>query len=244
MLIIEKTPTLASLGVANTGTQETEIRGGGGNTHICGGLVFFPLTTIGGAGWHNYMCYGSTPMEVSQAWAEMSVQNRAWLDSFNIPYSYSTTTPEYPNFPYANTGFATCTTTNSGMGFFYGLDKAVQARNIPVLFNTRGQEVIQDPNTGEAIGVRALQNLSQTVNIQANKAVIITTGGFEFDATMKLNYLKMAPYHFGGWQYNTGDGIKMAMKAGAGLWHMNSTSGRLSPWISNLQHGLGAAPPD
>ncbi len=231
VLIIEKTPTLAALGVANNKTQSTEISGGGGNTHISGGLVFFPLTTSGGAGWHNYMSYGATPMEVSQAWAEMSVQNRAWLDSFSIPYAYAATTPEYPNFPFASTGFATCTTTNGGAGLFYWLDYYVQQRNIPVLFNCRGQELIQDPNTGEVIGVQALMNQSQVVNIQANKAVLLSTGGFEFDQRMKVNYLKMSPYHLGGWQYNTGDGIKMAMKAGAGLWHMNTTSGRYSPWI-------------
>ena len=74
-------------------------------------------------------------------------------------------------------------------------------------------------------------NQSQVVNIAANRGVILSTGGFEFDARMKVNYLKCSPYHLGGWQYNTGDGIKMAMKAGGGLWHMNTTSGRYSPWI-------------
>ena len=164
----------------------------------------------------------------------MGVQNRAWLDSMSIPYTYSTTTTEYGNIvPGASTGFASCTPTGGGAGFFYYLDQLVQKRKIPVLFNTRGQELIQDPNTGEVIGVQALQNQSEVVNIQANKAVILTTGGFEFDARMKLNYLKCSPYHLGGWQYNTGDGIKMALKAGAGLWHMNTTSGRYSPWTPN-----------
>jgi hypothetical protein len=234
VLILEKTPTLAALGVANTGTVCTEIQGGGGNTHISGGICFMPLDQVGGALWHNSMSYGATPMAVSEAWAQMGVQNRAWLDSMNIPYAYSTTTTEYGNIvPGASTGFASCTPTGGGAGFFYYLDQLVQKRKIPVLFNTRGQELIQDPNTGEVIGVQALQNQSEVVNIQANKAVILSTGGFEFDARMKLNYLKCSPYHLGGWQYNTGDGIKMALKAGAGLWHMNTTSGRYSPWTPN-----------
>ena len=69
VLIIEKTPTLASLGVANTGTVCTEIQGGGGNTHISGGICFMPLDPVGGALWHNSMSYGVTPMAVSEAWA-------------------------------------------------------------------------------------------------------------------------------------------------------------------------------
>ncbi|MGA2664632.1 MAG: FAD-binding protein, partial [Nitrososphaerales archaeon] len=232
VLIVEKTPTLSFLGVANTGTQATSIQGGGGNTHISGGIIFMPLDPIQGAIWHYNMGYGATPMAVSQAWAEMGVQNKAWLTSMNIPFNYSSTVTEYGNIvPGVQGGFASCTPTGGGAGFFYYLDQLVQQRGIPVVFNTRAQELYQDPSTGEVIGLQALQNQVETVNIQANKAVILTTGGFEFDANMKLNYLKTSPYHFGGWQYNTGDGIKMALKAGAGLWHMNTTSGRYSPWI-------------
>jgi len=234
VLILEKTPSLASIGIANNNTDQTAISGGGGNSHICGGLTFFCLDPVGGALWHYNMSFGATPMAVSQAWANMSVQNKAWYDAMGIPYTYSAATPEYQVTPGASSGFATCTVTDGGAGLFYCLDQMVTAqRSIPVLFNTRGTALIQDPTTREVLGVQALQNLSQVVNIQAKRAVVLTTGGFEFDATMKLNYLKCSPYHFGGWQYNTGDGIKMAQAAGAGLWHMNTTSGRLSPWTPN-----------
>ena len=54
----------------------------------------------------------------------------------------------------------------------------------------------------------------------------MTCGGFEFNDEMKENYLRVAPAHFIGNPANTGDGIKMALEAGADLWHMNCASWR------------------
>ena len=236
-LILEKTPSLASLGVVNNNTDETAISGGGGNSHICGGGGWYVLDPVAFAQWHYKMSFGATPMETCMAFANMVAQNRAWYDANGVPYTNPGTTVaatgEYQAFGSIG-GQVSLSQPDSGMSLFYALDQLVtQTRGIPVLFNTRGTALIQDPTTREVLGVQALQNQSEIVNIQAKRAVVLTTGGFEFDATMKLNYCKMAPYHFGGWQYNTGDGIKMAQAAGAGLWHMNTTSGRLSPWTPN-----------
>ena len=59
---------------------------------------------------------------------------------------------------------------------------------------------------------------------------------------MKLNYLKCSPYHLGGWQYNTGDGIKMAMKAGGGPVAHEHDVRTVLALDSNLQHRLGTTP--
>ena len=60
--------------------------------------------------------------------------------------------------------------------------------------------------------------------IRANRGVILATGGFEFDDEMKRNYLKGYPLHILGHMGNTGDGIRIALKVGADLWHMNGVS--------------------
>ena len=69
----------------------------------------------------------------------------------------------------------------------------------------RATDLIQDPETGEILGVQALANSSELMNIRANKAVIMACGGYEYDETMKANYLRDYPTNFYGWQYNTGD---------------------------------------
>ncbi len=234
VLIVEKTPSLKSLGITNGPTDATQISGGGGNSHICGGEGGWTIKDpVQGAIWLYNMSVGSTPFLTCQAWANAVVENPAWFDKVGMVYSISPTasSPEDANIPGSGLGIYGLNVAGNGQGGFHQYDTMVQKRGIPILFNCRGTDLIQNPTTGEILGLVGLMNQSETVNIQAKKAVILTTGGFEYNALMKLNYLKCAPMHFGGWQYNTGDGINMALKVGAGLWHMNTVSGRPAPWI-------------
>ncbi len=57
------------------------------------------------------------------------------------------------------------------------------------------------------------------MRIKANKGVILACGGYENDDAMKLQYFEAQPV-YPVYLGNTGDGVKMAQKAGAGLWHM------------------------
>ncbi|MGA2666428.1 MAG: FAD-binding protein, partial [Nitrososphaerales archaeon] len=79
VLVIEKTPSLASLGITNGSVPSIQISGGGGNTHISGGLVVYPTDPIGGAEHLYNLSFGATPMDVCQAWGTMANQNKAWL---------------------------------------------------------------------------------------------------------------------------------------------------------------------
>jgi len=236
VIVLEKTPSLASLGITNGTQPSDQISGGGGNTHISGGLCVWPTDPAAGAVHLYSLSFGATPMDVCQAWGTMANQNKAWLDSMGIPCTLASLSGEFPNVP----GYSSISNYNvngGGQQLFKFLDSFVQKRNIPVLFNTRGTDLIQDPTTGEILGVRALQNMSEIINIQAKRAVIICTGGFEYDDVMKVRFLKAYPDHFYGWQYNTGDGIKMGQKVGAALWHMNAVSGRPEPWVPRLNQG-------
>ena len=117
------------------------------------------------------------------------------------------------------------------MALFKGLDNAVQSRGIPILFNCRGTGLIQDPVTNEVLGVVALENQSEVVNIKAKRAVVLTTGGFEFDARMKTELSQVRPLPLRRLAVQHGRRDEHGPCPGAGLWHMNSTSGRLSPWF-------------
>lgn len=80
---------------------------------------------------------------------------------------------------------------------------------------------------GKVCGVKVQINDKEGV-IRANRAVVLTCGGFEFNPWMKENYLRVNPVHFYGNPGNTGDGINMAMEIGAALWHMNNASWRVT----------------
>jgi len=220
------------LGITGT-TPAYMISGGGANTHMCAGSVIWPSDQIAGANHLYSISWGATPMAVCQAWAQGANSERAWLDSLGIKYTVTTGTAEFPELP-GGSSINGLSITGQGPNFFYQLDQQVQKRGIPILFNTRATDLIQNPTTREILGVQAVANYGEILNIRANRAVIICTGGFEYNDSMKLNYLKSYPYHGLGWPYNTGDGIKMAQKVGAGLWHMNAVSAFMRQWHPTL----------
>jgi len=73
--------------------------------------------------------------------------------------------------------------------------------------------------------------------VKAGKAVILCTGPFDFNDAMVRDYLRPYPLKFAGWKFNTGDGIPMATKVGAKLWHMNGLCGYYCPWFEEGKAG-------
>ena len=116
----------------------------------------------------------------------------------------------------------------NGAAFFKYLADAVHKRNIPVLWETPASHLVID--NGEVRGVTATRN-GKEIRIRANRGVVLTCGGFEYNEWMKENYLKVNPAHFTGNPASTGDGINMALEAGAALWHMNKASWRVILWF-------------
>jgi len=117
--------------------------------------------------------------------------------------------------------------------------KNIDKRGIPVLYDHCGRELVQDFETKEILGIRT-ETGGRNIYVKARKAVVLSTGGFEWDEEMKLNYLKAYPMYFYCNPENEGDGIKMGQKAGAGLWHMNALSGRVIPYVKGVKPAFGA----
>jgi hypothetical protein len=57
------------------------------------------------------------------------------------------------------------------------------------------------------------------------RGVILTTGGYEYDEELKLNYIKGYAIYFHGNPGNTGDSVRIAQGVGAALWHMTQMIG-------------------
>lgn len=116
---------------------------------------------------------------------------------------------------------------------------ALGYKNIRFFFETPGLRLITNAG-GDVIGIGASQN-GKEVKIKAKKGVVLATGGYEFNRLMIENSYPGWPVYSRGTPYNTGDGILMAQKAGAGLWHMNaSDSGSGAALCPGLNFGHGA----
>ncbi len=98
------------------------------------------------------------------------------------------------------------------------LSDNIASRDIDVRFSTTVKELVQD-GQGRINGVRAEHN-GKTISIKARKAVILASGGFEFNERLKAESFEAYPVYSMGHLPNTGEGLLMAQKAGAALWHM------------------------
>ena len=91
---------------------------------------------------------------------------------------------------------------------------------IDVWFESPAESLIQDPVSGTILGVE-VNRKGENLNIRAKNGVVLATGGFENNAAMIETYLGYTNMAYYGTEYNTGDGIRMAMEVGADMWHMS-----------------------
>jgi succinate dehydrogenase/fumarate reductase flavoprotein subunit len=194
----------------------------GGNTNVAGGGVRIPDrvdTTI--AKTYSDLAFGTSPADmgndVASALASVPSMFEKWGLSFKkrtsgtdaSPYSMWNATPGPPGYE----------AWGGGREIWQPLKALVLKRNIEIMYETPATSLIQNPKNKEIIGVVA----KGTLNIKANKAVILACGGYEANYDMQgyFHYpgLKLYPW---GSPYNTGDGTLLATAVGADIWHMAS----------------------
>jgi succinate dehydrogenase/fumarate reductase flavoprotein subunit len=104
-----------------------------------------------------------------------------------------------------------------GIGIYKVVHDNVRARNITVRFSTPAVRLITSPEN-EVLGVWA-GGKDGPKAIAARRGVVLACGGFESSAELQ-NQFWQAGVIPGVVRTHTGDGIRMAQDAGAGLWHM------------------------
>ncbi|MBM3154280.1 MAG: FAD-dependent oxidoreductase [Chloroflexi bacterium] len=162
-----------------------------------------------------------TDKETIHAWAEYLSQNKEWLERQGARIRLMANGIGEHDLP-GREGIDLYSFRGLGHGLMRFLKKQVATRDIRVLYHTKAERLLTNERR-EVLGVAARCEDKET-NIRASKAVVLCSGGFEYDEEMKLNYLKVYPTYFAGSPSNTGDGIRMAQEAGASLWHMNCCS--------------------
>lgn len=110
--------------------------------------------------------------------------------------------------------------THSGSGVFQPLQTAVVNLGAQIFYNTLGQSLVVDPDSGRVLGVSAQQN-GATLHFKASRGVIITAGGFAFNPDMLAmyapEYASVSPLGTPG---DDGSGIKMGQEIGADVRNM------------------------
>ncbi len=109
-------------------------------------------------------------------------------------------------------------TRQGGVWLMQMVFRNIEKRSIEVMLSTAAERLVQN-NEGRVIGLSA-DSKGKKIAIKAKKAVILASGGFEFNDWLLKQYCEIQPIYPVGCKGDTGDGIMMSQKVGAALWHM------------------------
>jgi succinate dehydrogenase/fumarate reductase flavoprotein subunit len=219
----------------------------GGNSGCTGGF------TIGkdaesGFGYFKSLCRGVTPDDVLMAHCEGFQKFPEFANNLGIEPVYKSFNFVYPSVPGAtdfgdkdsHASYALYEVGGKASDTWFRFRDAAVEMGISVddgnvLVATPAIRLIQNPDTKEIIGVKAMKGVTfekdfssysggTEINIMAKKAVLLCCGGYENNEEIRANFGAHphgSQVTFYGTPMNTGDGIKMAVDVGAKLWHMN-----------------------
>lgn len=209
----------------------------GGNTRVSGGAWFDNLDPERAAVYLNSLAGGyPLPQPVVRAWAQETALNTEWVQKTvgattgPVGGAIGGTGPGMPaEFPELDGSdvYGGQMAVDGKLGssrLLNALIGALETRGIDVRFATPARSLVQDPAdpAGRVVGVVGEVPNGGALRVRAHRGVIIATGGFEANADMVRDYLRFPQTLTWGSPYNTGDGHKMAQKAGADLWHMDN----------------------
>ncbi|MFH1140301.1 MAG: FAD-binding protein, partial [Chloroflexota bacterium] len=213
------------------------------SSFLSGGVVICPSDVDGGRRYLEALykvgegLYWTEP-EIIDVWARYSVENVKWMESMGAKTELFVRGGEH-NLP-GSEAIDVYRVRGLGPGLMRALYGQVKARGIPVIYDTRATTLLTNSRS-EVTGVRVsrLADRGKEVNIRARRAVILASGGFEYNEQMKLQYLKVYPCYFTASPALTGDGVGMALDVGAQLWHMNCCSASMIMKFPDFEFGMG-----
>jgi succinate dehydrogenase/fumarate reductase flavoprotein subunit len=189
------------------------------------------------------LSFGNTPNEVIQAYVEEAINNKEWIEKLGgttqVTHLRQTWPwhgpPAWPNIPGTEAitnsyvtdrdignlnpwSTETRVEVQSGRPLWKLLSSNVESRGIKVMVSTPAKELVTNKK-GEVVGLIA-EHQGKMLSIKARRAVVLTSGGFGSSEVMRSQYLPFSKFYVEGSPGSTGDGIIMAQKVGAVLWHM------------------------
>lgn len=169
--------------------------------------------------------------ELLDDWAERMVNLEPWIQQIaagagqeflrGTGFSERDAVLEFPELGARDAVAYTSTILPIPSGVWMALKANVEKRNVPVWFDTRLVDLIQDPDTLEVFGAWVEQD-GQRKAIRAERGVIVAIGGYEASPQMQRDYYGLSNVVPLGTPYNTGDGLRIMQKAGADMWHLRN----------------------
>ncbi|HZV10744.1 MAG TPA: FAD-binding protein, partial [Novosphingobium sp.] len=121
-----------------------------------------------------------------------------------------------------------------GQALVGALFKAVLDREIPVQFEKRARKLVKDGD--RVIGVVAEDAQGRDFHVRARRGVVIATGGFEWNEMLVKTFLRGPLTGPVSVPENEGDGLLMAIEAGAQLGNMQNAFWQQSVLEFKPQH--------
>lgn len=206
---------------------------GGGNSRVCSQGIYAPLDVDATIQYIKAIFTDFTTVsdEMLERYAREVCTIQDWLLGHGAPNMQANgpdvSQAEYPDAPGAESCIKVSVAGRYGFGDFYKMLKRIVSEmsdNIDVIYSAPAKKLIQDPVSKGIMGV-VIEKNGATYNVLAKNGVVLTTGGFENNQEMLQNFLQMSNACAKGANFNTGDGIKMAIECGADLWHMSNVAG-------------------
>ena len=235
---------------------------GGGNTGCSGGGMRIPNDVSNAIEFYRGLTQGTVDEASIRALAEAMVALPSRLAEWGVELEYFPRTMDFPTLPGSGSFHQVASLartarqkeeqekaggkvyTAHGDQLFDSLANQAKRREIAIMYETPAKKLIQDPMTGEILGVKAkVARGDAEICVRARRAVVMACGGFQNNKEMLVNflpYLTRLPVYPYGTPYNTGDGIEMAAEVGAKLWHMSGCElATFAPRAPSEKFGVG-----
>ena len=170
--------------------------------------------------------------EMIERYVDGMAENFEWFQSLGAPDPQYFNYCEFPELegsasftPFTvagNTGMSATAFGGDGAAYHLLKDNVNKRENITVWYEAEASRLIQDGVSKMVHGVTVKID-GQEINVRARNAVVLACGGFENNKEMQQDFTQRLFWpSTGNAHYNTGDGIRMAIDAGADLWHMSN----------------------
>ena len=199
---------------------------GGGNTRLATMAFLCPTDTVSAREHIKCLSFGMLDEEIINVYVEWASKNVEYIKQLGGEVETCHPGPSFPALPGSETMLryrvkAQAEGELGGVSLWNLLSEQLRLRKIAVHRKTGAKKIIR--SAGEVIGLVTEKN-GKFLNIRANKAVVLATGGFEYHEDLKREFLAGYPIFAYGNTGNTGDGIKLAQEVGADLWHMKAVA--------------------